>query len=275
MIRFARRFAAVFLASLAIALPARATTFSVDFTDIWWNANEDGWGVTVSQQGDTIFATFFIYGPDKSARWYSAAIFPVAGPASVVSFTGDMYLSSGSYFGDPTFTKTPATKVGTATMAFNSATTGTLTYTIGGVAVTKQIVRQTFAGNSLAGTYFGGVTSDRTSCSNSAQNGQFDITGVLLVTQTGSSVYMETDFPDGNGGTGACAYRGNYTPQGRVGTISSGTWSCVVGNSTVVQGVSFSMTNIDGQLNGFHATFVASDQAGCVYNGRFGGIRFP
>ena len=272
MIRFVRRFAAVFLASLAIALPARATTFSVDFTDIWWNALEDGWGVTVSQQGDIIFATFFIYGPDSSARWFSAALFPVAGSSSVVTFSGDLFRSSGSFYGDPNFRKLSGVKAGTATMTFNSAVTGTLMYNIDGVSVTKQITRQTFRNNNLAGRYVGGMVGIASNCRDVNQNGYATILGNVIVTQTDPTIVMEIDFFTSTGAAAACTFRGSYTPLGRVGTISNGTWTCVVGSTTTNQGTTFSMTNIDGQANGFHATFTGTDQF-CNYNGRFGGVR--
>jgi hypothetical protein len=273
MIRSIRRFAAVLLASLAVALPAHATTFSVDFTDIWWNASEDGWGVTVSQQGDTIFVTFFIYGTDRTPRWYSGAIFPTAGPANAATFTGDLVQSTGSYFGDSTFTKSPGIKVGTVTMTFTSPSAATLAYNINGVSVTKQIVRQTFRGNNLAGNYSGGLVSDRTGCRDSTQNGFADVTGPLTVTHAEPSVVMQVDFSTSTS-SGACVYRGNYVAQGRVGTISNGTWSCAVGGTTLFQG-NFTMTNIDGQANGFNAAFAATDTGSCVYNGRFGGVRYP
>ena len=57
--------------ALAIAGAAQATTHSTDYTDLWWNspdASEDGWGVNVVQQGDIVFATFFIYGADGTPR---------------------------------------------------------------------------------------------------------------------------------------------------------------------------------------------------------------
>ena len=276
MIRFARHFIAVFLASLAIAMPARATTYSIDLTDIWWaGPTEDGWGVTVSQQGEVIFATFFIYGADRSARWFSAALFPVASPAGLTVFSGDMFRSTGSFYGAANFTKDPATKVGTVTMSFNSASTATLTYTIDGVSVTKQILRQTFRNTNLTGDYTGGLVSNRTSCTNAALNGFADVQGQLTVTHTDPSIVLQVGFTATDGSAGSCVFRGVYVPSGRLGTISSGTWSCVAGNATVVQGVSFSMTNIDAQLNGFHGNFVATDQGQCLYNGRFGAVRNP
>jgi hypothetical protein len=54
-------------------------------------------------------------------------------------------------------------------------------------------------------------------------------------------------------------------------TVSQGNFSCIVG-STVSNAGTFTMTALDAQLNGFHATFSGKDQY-CTYNGRFGGTR--
>ena len=50
----------IFLASavLAFSVCAHATTFSSDFTDLWWNESEDGWGANVVQQDNVLFMTF-------------------------------------------------------------------------------------------------------------------------------------------------------------------------------------------------------------------------
>ena len=272
MTSIARRFAAAFLACLAIAMPARATNYSIDLTDIWW-AGEDGWGVTISQQGSILFATFFIYGADRSARWFTSAISPVAAPSGSSAWSGDLFRSTGSFYGQVPFTgDKPATKVGTVTMTFTSANNATLVYTIDGVQVTKQITRQTFQGNSLAGVYTGGAVMDRSGCSNSSLNGIADLQGQVTITQNDPSVVMSVN---NSGAATNCTFRGVYVPSGRLGSISGGTWSCVVGSTTVIQGTTFSMGNIDGQVNGLTSNFTGTDSSGCQYSGRFGGIRNP
>jgi hypothetical protein len=276
MTSIARRFAAVFLASLAIAMPARATNYSIDLTDIWWaGQQESGWGVTISQQGSVLFSTFFIFGADRSARWFTAAMFPVASAAGTSAWSGDMFRSSGAFYGQATFNADPATDVGLATMTFTSANNATLVYTIDGVTVTKQITRQTFAGNSIAGAYTGGAVMDRSGCSNSSLNGIADVQGQVAITQNDPSVVISVAFADINGTASNCTFRGVYVPSGRLGSISGGTWSCVVGSTTVIQGTTFSMGNIDGQVNGLSSSFTGADQNQCQYAGRFGGIRNP
>ncbi|MGZ5583970.1 MAG: hypothetical protein ACXWF2_12780, partial [Usitatibacter sp.] len=58
---------------------------------------------------------------------------------------------------------------------------------------------------------------------------------------------------------------------GRIGTISGGSMVCTVGTNTVSSGT-FTMTQIDGSINGLSSVFTGSDQF-CTYNGRFGGLR--
>lgn len=44
-----------------------SAAFGASATDIWWNPSESGWGVNFAQNGNFIFATFFIYGPPNNA----------------------------------------------------------------------------------------------------------------------------------------------------------------------------------------------------------------
>jgi len=67
-----RRIAFAFVAAVGISLPASATTFSIDYTDLWYIPTESGWGLNVIQQGNVMFATLFVYGTDNTPRWYVA-----------------------------------------------------------------------------------------------------------------------------------------------------------------------------------------------------------
>ena len=49
MIRFFKRHAAALVASFLVSLPAGATNFGTDYTDLWWNPSESGWGVNLIQ----------------------------------------------------------------------------------------------------------------------------------------------------------------------------------------------------------------------------------
>src|SRR3954468_7156918 len=78
-------------ALLAAALPVRATPQSRNATDLWFNVNEAGWGLNLIHQGDTIFASLFVYGPDGQPRWYYAS--GLTGDGS--SYSGTLYENTG------------------------------------------------------------------------------------------------------------------------------------------------------------------------------------
>jgi hypothetical protein len=265
VIQFLKRHGAAFLASLAISLPASATTYSIDYTDLWWNQNENGWGVNLIQQYETIFATLFVYGTDNSARWYVASgLMPSGGSQSV--FTGPLYQTTGPYFGSGTFSTPPVgvTQVGTMTFSFNGPASGTLNYSVNGVNVTKAITRQNWRNNVLTGRYIGGLTAIGTNCQNVA-NGPILVFDNLNVTQNGNSVTMTVTYFTSATMQFSCTFLGTYTPSGRLASIS-GTWACTAGN----QGL-FSMPTVEASANGFNSVFTGSDQF-CTYNGFFGGV---
>ncbi len=261
MIRTLRSFAAAVVLTSGFAAPASASTFgSVDFTDLWWNPAESGWGVNVIQQGDTLFATLFVYGADNSARWYVGSALRSSGGGS---FSGTLYQTTGPYFGT-SFNPGAVglTTVGSMTFNFGSDSSGSLNYDVSGVAVSKSIVRQSFASNNLSGNYLGGLIG--TNCSSAPQG--ILIFNELAVSHSGSSLTMTVDFFTAGGTAARCTFSGGYSPSGRIGS-ASGSYSCTTGNSG-----SWSMGNIDAGPNGFSATFSGQDQF-CSYNGRFGGVR--
>src|SRR5205085_6615179 len=64
--------AALLCLGLAVALDAGAATFSTDASDLWYASpaeSESGWGVNVSQQGNVLFLTMFVYGSGSQPTW--------------------------------------------------------------------------------------------------------------------------------------------------------------------------------------------------------------
>src|SRR5215207_11325714 len=94
MSRTFRTFAAGLLVTLGMAQPASATSFSTDYTDLWFSPAESGWGLNLSQQGNTMFGTLFVYGTDQTPRWYVASALVAT---STNSFTGALYRTTGPY----------------------------------------------------------------------------------------------------------------------------------------------------------------------------------
>ena len=267
MINSLKRYAVALFATLAVSFSASATTVGPDYTDQWWNASESGWGVNFIQQNDVIFATLFVYGNDNSPRWYVATLRP-----SGAAFSGPLSQTTGPYFGAGSFNPATVgvTTAGAMTVAFANQYSGTLTYSVGSVNVTKSIVRQTFAEQNIAGHYLGGLTAQGTNCRNSP-NGPILIFDTLSVTQTGRNLSMLVNFNSSGGTASQCTFAGTLTAQGRVAQVPNGTWSCTFGGSQGNVGT-FNMDMLDASQNGFSAKFTGSDQF-CSYNGFFGGVK--
>ncbi|WP_239253920.1 RCC1 domain-containing protein [Candidatus Nitrotoga sp. M5] len=114
----------------------------VDYSALWWNENESGWGLAITQQYGMIFATMYTYDASGNPVWYVASSCPLTGN----SCAGDLYQVTGG--SAPTKTWNDAakvvTKVGTVNFVFQNSSAGTLTYTINGVSGSKAISRQLF-----------------------------------------------------------------------------------------------------------------------------------
>jgi lysyl endopeptidase len=114
-----------------------------DFTDMWWNPNENGWGLSLTQHPTrVIFGVWYTYEPDNTPVWY---ILPSGSWTSTTSYTGPLYLTSGPPFSGPFDPSRVETRqVGTATLTFSGANNGTFAYTVDGVSGSKSITRLGF-----------------------------------------------------------------------------------------------------------------------------------
>jgi len=115
-----------------------------DFTDLWWNPSESGWGLNLIQHPNgIIFAIWYTYDPNGKMTWYHV---PSGTWTDSMTYTGTLYAVAG-----PAFTANPfntsmvkRTPVGSATLSFSSSTTGTWSYTVDGASGSKSISRLPF-----------------------------------------------------------------------------------------------------------------------------------
>jgi len=273
------------LLSLATAANA-ATTTSTDYSDLWYNPAESGWGAGLYQQGDVIFMTLYVYAAEGRGTWYvapdlRAVVYIAPGPPM---YTGSLYRTTGPAFAgafDPA--SVSATVAGSATLTFTAPGAGTLAYAVDGVEVAKSIVRQTWRAPSIAGHYAGGLSAVASSCAPGTSAGPYDFLGHFDVAQSGSEVSFvvaSSTLPKG------CVYTGTWQQSGRLASVANGRFYCaddvVVVDEEGGRGDalpklvdntgSFSMERIEAGPQGFYGHFSGSDQY-CSYAGRFGGTR--
>lgn len=114
---------------------------AVNYTDLWWNASESGWGLAIAQQFSNMFLAWYVYDGSGKPTWYVASNCAVAGAGC----TGPVYRTTGPAFG-PSFdgSKVQVFTAGTVTLTFTDPNNGTLSYAVNGVTGTKAITRQLF-----------------------------------------------------------------------------------------------------------------------------------
>jgi len=252
------------LAALAASIPllSFASSTTPDYTDLWYNPAESGWGANVAQQGNTLFVTFFVYGSNNQPTWYVASAVTQQGGSTSGLFSGTLYQTTGPYFGgafNPS--AVGVTAVGTVTFNASGSNAATLSYTVNGTAVTKSVVRQTWAGDSIAGNYVGGTLGTWSACG-TPLNGYQESPMTLTVTQDSTAVTMREQ-----GSNYTCTYTANYSASGRFGSLG--------GNGTCSDGSNFTFTASDVAVSrdalSMRIAFVRN--GGCRFDGRMGGIR--
>ncbi len=120
-------------------------TQASNYQDLWWASPagvESGWGVNLTQQGDTIVGTWFTYDHDHSPLWLLVAAPKVAQG----TYSGTLYRTTGPAFNAVPFNPSAVvdTPVGTATFSFADGNNGVFRYTVGGVTQSKSITREVF-----------------------------------------------------------------------------------------------------------------------------------
>lgn len=132
---------AAYLGSLQALEPAVP---AFDYTDLWWNPAESGWGLNLIQHAsNVIFGVMYTYEPPNRATWF---VLPGGTWTSTTTYGGALYRVTGPAFNgaafDPAAVK--VRQVGSATLTFADRDNGAFAFSVDGTAVTKTITRQPF-----------------------------------------------------------------------------------------------------------------------------------
>lgn len=246
--------------------PEASAASGYDLSDVWWNPAEPGWGVGIVQQRDTIFATLLVYDTDRKPVFYVAALgFDGLTPQTrEVNFSGDLYVSSGPWFGAAPFSAASVVerKVGTMEVHAPTMTSATLTYTIDGVTLTKSVERMTFRIDDYAGDYASSSIVTTAKCTNPADDGtRTSQAAMQIVQEAGAMTIVVTG--DGK----MCTYAGPYAQAGRLGSVFSN-YTCTNGEAGALL---FEEMNV--QRFGVMGRLFGADNRGCHIEGRFAAVR--
>lgn len=145
---------------LAIAVP-RTNRLQFDVAGLWWaGPQENGWGMSIARERDTLFNTFFVYDDAGRGQWM---VMPGGTwNAAYTVYTGNLYTPTGTWLGNYDASRLHVgDPVGTATLTFTASDAATLSYTVRGASGTKTLQKQAFGGlpaipEKLAGLWWGG-----------------------------------------------------------------------------------------------------------------------
>ena len=116
-----------------------------DYTGMWWNPQESGWGLSL-HQGAThvVFGAWFVYGVDNQPQWFTLQ---QGQWLDATTWRGPIYRTTGPSFAGPDFDPrlVLVQAAGTATLDFRQRPgeegRARFTYTLNGVTATRTIVR--------------------------------------------------------------------------------------------------------------------------------------
>jgi len=127
---------------LAASPPAGGASPARNYTALWWNPSESGWGLSITQHNSTLFAAWYVYDANGQPTWL---VMPGGVWTTGSSITGALYSTTGPPSTGPfDAARVANTQVGSATLTFSAADRGVLSYTVNGVSGTKAIQRQDF-----------------------------------------------------------------------------------------------------------------------------------
>ena len=161
---FLRRVMASSLWAVSLAIPSvHGAGMSPDPSGIWYDPAQPGWGMSINQQGGTMFVALFVYDASHKPTWLVASNVVDTGiqldPIGVEVFAGTLYRTSGPFFATSTDAAAlGVTSVGTLSLAriFGNLT---LAYTVDGVTVNKTVQPQTWNSDIalMLGSLSGGI----------------------------------------------------------------------------------------------------------------------
>jgi pseudomonalisin len=120
---------------------------ATNYTDMWWASpagSEAGWGINLTHEGTTIFATWFTYDLAGKPMW----LVVTAPQSGANAYSGALLRTTGPPFNSVPFNgaNVVATPVGSATFTFSNGNSATFAYTVNGISQVKAITREVFSG---------------------------------------------------------------------------------------------------------------------------------
>lgn len=272
MSSFLRHIAAA-LACGWLATAAHAFPLYPDPTGLWFNPAEPGWGVSVAQQGETMFIVLFTHDGSQQPTWYVASAVRDTGihfdPIGSEVYGGTLFRATAPAFGAAMPPSAMvANSVGQVDLfIFNNRLH--VRFVIGGVSTSKILDRQTWGTNrglalgSYAGSSVLGGGGQGCPADPGVPFGSFSLAA-------GAGERVRWFFGPGlSGFLPGCEAEGDWVQQGQHASFS-GELRCGTPEATTTG--TLSLTQVTTDRNGLTAA-VQVRRGTCNYSGRLAGSR--
>ena len=135
------------------------------YQDLWWaGESENGWGMTIAQHRDVLFANLFVYDAQGAPTWY---VMPSGSwNAGHNVYTGGLYQPKGAPFSAYDASRFDlGARIGTATLVFSDVNNASFDFNVSGVGGHKSITRVPFGIRAaqidpLGDLWWGGITQN-------------------------------------------------------------------------------------------------------------------
>lgn len=251
-------------------LVSTATASAASYTDVYFDIDEPGWGVFVVQSETIQFLAFFIYDFAGRPTWYTAQLMD----DGTGNYTGSLYASNGTFFGDPWQGYTIQT-AGTASFRPIDAFHATLAYSVtSGPSVSKTIQRQTLGAFNMNGNYSGSVAGAVSGCTNPADNiaslgGRFNL---ALSQPSDMAATLTFTFVDATYSGMVCTLSGPLTHYGLMYTMSPAQYNCSAPGFSTGAIASAVIDSFHEAGQGIEGHWTATTSTGCTQSIRFASV---
>jgi hypothetical protein len=240
---------------------SRVITRPGEYTDVYYNPGESGWGIFVVQSDITQFVALFVYGQDNKPTWYTATLTQDAAG----NYTGQLIATTGSYFGSP-WNPGQLTVNAVGTIAFQPTDSyhATITYSLnGGPTVMRTVQRQALTDHQLPGSYSGAMSGTQSGCTNPSDNdAHVRATYDLAVARSGGTATLTVTFTDPETKGTVCTIQGQLTLLGRLYRMPNAQLSCTSPDGSETSSVNVEGVHPTGQ--GIEFRILGADVGGCL-----------
>lgn len=258
---------------LPLTVRASVSTPTGNVSDAWYSPDEPGWGLTLIEQEQTTFATWYVYTTAGQPLWL---VMP-GGRRTGNVIEGDVFETRGTAADLAWRPQASSSQsVGRARFDFWGNDRGQVAYTFQNRAVVKSITRLNVAPVTRNTTYAAMVSGEIFACT--IERGRVDFARYLefalapSATTRGGSSLRFVDRPQiGNADAVVCTYTGEVSQAGRVYS-GGGRYLCSGGTTASSGPFTVSNMRIEETRVGFDLTY----QNGiCEFRGRVVGVEPP